>query len=144
LGVGFLVKDDSEACGEINDVSRWIVVNILPGILAPITINVFKLVGDIRRRTVLFGGALRLDSCGSLPWSYGEELFSLTDFISLELKEFTIIIRSLLVEVIDINVFTIDSSAASIISVQLFWGLSPIFCGIYSAITRCTRSHFLI
>jgi len=47
LAVGFLIKNDTETSSHVNNLSIRVEVNILSAILAPVSINVLKLVGFI-------------------------------------------------------------------------------------------------
>ena len=137
LGVALLIKDDTEASGHVADITRGVVIDVHPRVLASVAIDVFKLISFIRLILVHFRMVIGLDSGSSLPWLHREELLTFLDLLSLELEE--VRLRFVLV----INGFKLASLLVELHALFLHVGrnITPVFSGGF-AFSRVAGSHF--
>lgn len=106
LGIGFLVEDDTKACGHISDIAIWIKVYVLTRVLASVAINVLQGVSCIWLRWIRFWMIIGLGDL-TFPWLNSHELFALNLFYFLELKK--VIFRSIVV----VELFNFSSDLVS-------------------------------
>lgn len=138
LGVGRLVKNDTEASSHVADVALRVVVNSHSRVLASVAIDVFELVSLIGLRLFNFRMIVGLDSGSSLPGLDGKELLTFLNLFGLKLKE----IRFGLVLVIDgleLTGLLVHLHAAVVL--EFFRNITPVLLGRFT-FSRVAGSHF--
>jgi hypothetical protein len=95
LGVRFLIEDDAEASSHIDDLTIWVVVHILTGVLTSVSINVLELVHLIWWVLVNWGMVVWLCD-GTDPWLYRQEFLGDCGLFDFFIKVEEIILWSII------------------------------------------------
>ena len=83
LSIRGLVQDNTQTGGHIAEVSIWVVVDVLAGVLTSVTIDVLKRIGNVWLGRIDWWMIVRLSDL-ALPWLNRQKLFRhVTDIDSL-------------------------------------------------------------